>query len=546
MIRRLAKAALVLAFLRCAIFEPSVALAQGLPSANQVYAGPTSGPPAAPTFRSMVGADLPSGIIANSSLANMAPGTVKCNPFGGSAAAPTDCAYRVINVVDQGADPTGATANFGSAFNTAMALCVSGGNLGIRLNGTVYIPPGFYKLGSTVITWSKGCNIVADPAAYIQANASVTNLLASGVGSSNSLDSVQLIGGQWDCNGNVTQDGFKIPDFARVRLKLFRMYGCSGNAGNGSIGGFIRLGGASTSQSFEMHIEDAFLYNFGSTTPTIVTGNYGIFSDPSSSTGPTDSRFSNIEVVGAQIGFQGKFFDGNFVNDHVYVFPSQGNLLHGFQITSGQARLIGNQVDGPLASANAAYDLSASAGNANYTMVANGYLESTNNNVSSAVNLGTSTFLFSYGNNWIGSSVSNKILTDYTGTLTNLSVLGDYNSNVSTVVGGAWKTYAPAPSCGTATFTINSAHFNTVAKTTNVQLDVSVSALGTCTSQGLIFTLPNTTASGAGMTGRDVIGGGAGNLVCSVSTGSTSAFCAMAASAIGTSRFVLSGVYENQ
>jgi hypothetical protein len=45
---------------------PGFASAQGLPSANQVYAGPTSGPQSAPSFRALVPADVPIGSTLDS------------------------------------------------------------------------------------------------------------------------------------------------------------------------------------------------------------------------------------------------------------------------------------------------------------------------------------------------------------------------------------------------------------------------------------------------------------------------------------------------
>jgi hypothetical protein len=111
----------------------------GDPSANQIYAGPTSGPAAPAQFRSMVTGDIPAGTVANSNLANMAAGMVKCQPAGGSAGAPKDCSYPSINVVDYGASgSTTSTTGTISASSSSLALASATdfkNGQGIRING---------------------------------------------------------------------------------------------------------------------------------------------------------------------------------------------------------------------------------------------------------------------------------------------------------------------------------------------------------------------------------------------------------------------------
>jgi hypothetical protein len=79
---------------------------------------------------------------------------------------------------------------------------------------------------------------------------------------------------------------------------------------------------------------------------------------------------------------------------------------------------------------------------------------------------------------------------------------------------------------------------------TTVELDITISTLGTCTST-LFWTLPNTPNSSGGMGGREMAVNGktfscgftGTNLNCSFSD--VSSFAA-------NERFVLSGAYENQ
>src|SRR5216684_3759455 len=118
-------------------------------------------------------------------------------------------------------------------------------------------------------------------------------------------------------------------------------------------------------------------------------------------------------------------------------------------------------------------------------------------------------------------------------------------------VDGPWRTYAPAASCGTATFTVNSAKFKTLGKTTDVQLDITITAIGTCTN-GLTFTLPNTPNSSGGLAGQEIANRGvvtngqfaAGSATCTLHQAGTTGG-AIPSYAVND-RVVVSGVYENQ
>jgi hypothetical protein len=131
------------------------------------------------------------------------------------------------------------------------------------------------------------------------------------------------------------------------------------------------------------------------------------------------------------------------------------------------------------------------------------------------------------------------------------ALTGDITSTVGTcattnTASAAWTAFTPSPSCGTATFTVNSARRNTMGKTTFAQVDITITAIGTCTNI-LTFTLPNTANSSGSLTGPEI--GVANNFVgCRFPAASTAVTCLLQGGAAWAvnDHFIMSGVYENQ
>jgi len=111
--------------------------------------------------------------------------------------------------------------------------------------------------------------------------------------------------------------------------------------------------------------------------------------------------------------------------------------------------------------------------------------------------------------------------------------------------GTAWTTFTPSPSCGTATFTVNSAKSKTLGKTTFIEGDFTITAIGSCT-QPVNFTLPNTPNSTGILAGAESSTGK--GMYCLVLGASTTAACSKAdVSVFGVNNVLrFSGVYENQ
>ncbi len=110
--------------------------------------------------------------------------------------------------------------------------------------------------------------------------------------------------------------------------------------------------------------------------------------------------------------------------------------------------------------------------------------------------------------------------------------------------GTAWTTFAPSLVAGTATFTVNSARFKTLGKTTWIELDFTITAIGSG-SQPVAFTTPNTVNMPAILAGLNTNGNTGAQ--CVVFNPTTANVYKDGASNFGTGdRIVLSGVYENQ
>jgi hypothetical protein len=151
----------------------TLALALATESANLVFAGPTSGSAAAPTFRSLVAADLPSGTGTVTSVGLSAPGIftvsgspvttsgtltfalateaanlVFAGPSSGSAAAPT---FRSLAPADL---PIATSAALGAVQPDGTIITVSSGAITVpKASSSVF---GVVEVDGTSITASSG------------------------------------------------------------------------------------------------------------------------------------------------------------------------------------------------------------------------------------------------------------------------------------------------------------------------------------------------------------------------------------------------------
>src|SRR5262249_49625772 len=123
----------------------------------------------------------------------------------------------------------------------------------------------------------------------------------------------------------------------------------------------------------------------------------------------------------------------------------------------------------------------------------------------------------------------------------------NYNSTQGVTVGRGLVTYnTAAPSCGTATITTNSSRSKTMGKKTFVQVDFTITSVGTCVAGTCNWTTPLVANTSAGFVGRDISGVTTQTIACAVTATGSNAACTISAAPVVNTRFAISGTYENQ
>lgn len=159
-------------------------------------------------------------------------------------------------------------------------------------------------------------------------------------------------------------------------------------------------------------------------------------------------------------------------------------------------------------------------------------------------------------NSFIATGLQNGDLNYFPGDVGSAPILGGFYDTVLAITpvasggtgdnGSAWSTFVPALSCGTATFTVNSARQKTLGKTQHLSLDATITGIGTCTNQ-VNFNVPFTAQSGGGINGRETVNTGY-PVDCNISPASATANCNVGRNDPWTvnMRLMISGVFELQ
>jgi len=487
----------------------------------------------------VTGAKIGSNTVTNANLVNMAAGTLKCRVVGNGTGAPQDCSYPIINVTDSpySADPTGVADSTTAIQNAINALPLAGGDVlfpcgtykvstslavgngtsstastryGVVLKGfgnsrTSPIFAGFNSTPCVKLSWAgSGANAIVSINGPLQTwglqNVTLDcNSVASSIG-------LQITSAQFGESRNLTANNcFRgilsttvAPFGSFTNTDSFHndFYGTVVNmpATASSIGIFLTGVAAGTSNTDYNTFTDSWI----TLTTTAATLAQGILLQSTD----TD-HFYNTHMAGGNASAQCVSMDYSLVSG----FPSS-NRFTGIDTNGacgGGAGFVLSGTPGVGAKPNIIFP-----DGANGTTCANANI--VNNSCFSTTELYTNA-----GGNVLGNNVL-----------------------------GAWAAFTPSLTCGTATFTTNSARSKTIGKTSFVEVDGTITAIGTCTAT-LTFTLPNTANSAASLLGVELAVNNTMGF-CTTASASATATCKVinGGAFVVNERWVYSGSYENQ
>lgn len=308
--------------------------------------------------------------------------------------------------------------------------------------GTVFIPEisGSTWLLNNELVWKPKVSIVAAPRAIIRANAAMDALVQTGVGAGNRINFVSLIGGRWDCNYLATR-GFHIKDGQRSWIKDFQILKCGAyvDGATETETSYIEIGDAAQSAScYEIFIEDYQIMRSDGESPTAApANNIGIRSANQAS----DCIVRNGVIQGIKKGMYGQF--ANWVIDNVHPWnyrPADGTMDVCFHSTNYGFVRYSNCYADSCSPGTIGWKFEGDASPSHMVdCISLGGAEGTDN-TGTVVELGASVVVTAIGCAFVCGG-SNRMATDFSGTLTNLRVFGHRTTNIVTpaVAFGAYK-----------------------------------------------------------------------------------------------------------
>lgn len=310
---------------------------------------------------------------------------------------------------------------------------------GLPNGGCVSIDGALTYAIASALTWKPKVFISVDQGTIIKATAVMDAMLQTGVGALNRVRSVELSGGVWDANF-LAKRIFYLKDAHTTTLGEFYAIGCGAyvDGVTETLTTYIEVGHASqTTTCYEICIKDFLISRaFGASPSQAPANNYGIYS----MNGASDSVVLNGRIRSVRKGIYGQLAAWVINAVHPWNYdPEDGAIEVCFHAISYGNVTFSNCYADLWSTGSIGFKFEGDSVPSRISGCTVFVGATGTDNTGGGFNIGSGVVVDAVGNSVICANASHRLAVDFSGTLTDLTVLGQRNYNVVASVGWLFR-----------------------------------------------------------------------------------------------------------